>query len=258
MSAGIRSVNRAIDAVEEVVRRGQPVGVRELARTLGLKVQTLHNLVKTLAMRGYLAQDAATRAYYPGPRLFELSGQVVRGTDLARLATPFMEGLAGELGESVLLAMMQGREIVWAAHTLGTRTVIANLDHPSRRDAYNAATGRVLLAHAAPGVVRDYVRSHPTSRSASEHIRTRRDLDAELKRVRARGHAIIARRAADTISAVGAPIFDAAGSVPGALGISMPSSRFRGAHRRAVTHGLLQAAASLSAALGSSGSASQD
>ena len=251
MSNGIQSVNRALDIVEEIVRRSQPAGVCDLARTLGLKVQTLHNLVRTLASRGYLAQDAGTRAYLPGARLLETAGRVLRGVDLPRLAAPFMEGLAAELGETVLLATMHGSDIVWAAHALGTRTVIANLDHPGRRDAYNAATGRVLLAYAAPDVVKEYVRSNPPSRSVSEHIRTRRDLNAELKAVRARGHAIIERRDPDTISAVGVPVSDAVGAVPAALGISMPSSRFRAPHRRAVTHGLLKAASGLSSALGS-------
>ena len=249
MPAGIQSVERALDIVEHVAHQAEPTGVRELARTLGLKVQTTHNLARTLAMRGYLAQDAS-RAYVLGPRCFALGARAVQRIDLPQLATPFMDALAQELGESLVLAAMAGNELVWAAHSRGTRTVVANMDHPSAHDAYNCASGRVLLAYAPADDVEAYVRAHPFAESVSEHIRSRRDLAVETKRVRARGHALIVRKAGDTLSAVGAPVFDAAGAVSASLAISMPSPRFRGAHRRAVVDGVLDTARRISEAVG--------
>ena len=170
--------------------------------------------------------------------------------DLPQVATPFMAALAEGLDESVVLAVLAGNELLWAAHSRGSRTIVANMDHPDAHDAYNCASGRVLLAHASADDVKAYVRAHPFAKSVSEHIRSRRDLDAELQRVRKRGHALIVRRAADSLSAVGAPVFDATTRAHASVAISMPSPRFRGEHRRAVTDGLLDTARQVSEALG--------
>ena len=50
----IQSVDRAVTLLAEVAAHGAWVGVRELARSAGLKVPTAQNLLKTLAARGLL------------------------------------------------------------------------------------------------------------------------------------------------------------------------------------------------------------
>jgi len=250
MAPGVQSVARALQILETVAASAAGVGVRELARATKLKTPTTHGLIKTLAAEGYLCQDEATGKYGLGHKCFLLAGVCARARVLPGVAVPHMETLASDTGETVLLAMMRGRDIAWAAHTLGTRRLVANLEDYPPPDSYETVTGRVLLAFAPPDHLAEFLRAHPLSKSTGEHIRTRAELDEELEAIRKRGYAVIRRRRADSLSAVGAPIRNHAGSVVAAVGISMPSTRFRNPHLTTIVESVRRAADRISTELG--------
>jgi DNA-binding IclR family transcriptional regulator len=81
-------------------------------------------------------------------------------------------------------------------------------------------------------------------------IATRKELEAELERVRRSGHAEARDEREEGLSAIAAPVRDSRGDLAGILGVQGPSSRF---DRRAV-HGavaeLVAHATALSAELG--------
>ncbi len=250
MASGVQSVTRALWILEAVASAGAGVGVRELARNAGLKVPTVHGLVKTLAVEGYLCQEDTTGKYRLGHKWFSLAGACHRERTLPGVSVPHLERLASETGETVFLAMMRGRDIVWAAHAMGTRRLVANLEDYPPPDPYETVTGRTLLAFAPPDPLAEFVRAHPIEKSTGEQIRTRADLDEELTAIRARGYARIRRRQADSLSAVAAPVRNHAGAVIAAVGLSMPSARFRKPHLTTVLEGVCATASCISMELG--------
>lgn len=250
MASTVQSVTRALRILEAVAESASGIGVRELARNAELKVPTAHGLIKTLAAEGYLSQEESSGKYSLGHRCFALAGASSRTRTLPGVAVPHMERLASETGETVFLAMMRGRDIVWAAHAMGTRRLVANLEDYPPPDPYETVTGRTLLAYASPELLKEFVRAHPIAESTGEKIRTRDDLDEELQAIRRRGYAVIRRRQADSLSAVAAPVRNYTGAVVAAMGLSLPSSRYRGAHRTAVLEGVCAAARVVSKELG--------
>ena len=250
MATGVQSVVRAMRVLEAVTQAPAGVGVRELARSLGLKAPTVHGLIKTLAAEGYLCQDEQTGRYLPGLKFFVLAGACMRSRSLPAVAMPHMERFSADTGETVLLAMMQGGKVVWAAQALGTQRLVANLEDYPPVQPYETASGRVLLAYASGEALAAFVRDHPIAKSTGDQIRSRADLDRELAAVRERGYAIIRHRGADTLSAVAAPVRNHLGRVVAAVGLSMPSTRFCQPHLTRVLSGIQRAAASISLELG--------
>lgn len=70
----VQSLERGLAILEQVARRPEGVGVRELAGDLGLKAPTVQGLVNTLAACGYLAREVQPVRYRLGPALAALSG----------------------------------------------------------------------------------------------------------------------------------------------------------------------------------------
>ena len=250
MATGVQSVTRALRILETVAKSVSAVGVRELARDSGLKVPTAHGLIKTLATEGYLSQDEGTGKYSLGHKCFSLAGACSRARTLPGVAVLHMERLASETGETVFLAMMRGQDVVWAAHAMGTRRLVANLEDYPPPDPYETVTGRTLLAFATHDRLDEFVRAHPIAESTGEQISTRADLDEELCAIRRRGYAVIRRRQADSLSAVAAPVRNSMGAVIAAVGISLPSARFRKPHLTTVLEGVCTTARSVSRELG--------
>jgi IclR family acetate operon transcriptional repressor len=84
----------------------------------------------------------------------------------------------------------------------------------------------VLLAHAWPEIRDSYLRRHPPEPRTANTICERAALDAELEQIRARGYALDDEEFLEGVSCLAAPILER-GSIVAALGLSVPTERFR-------------------------------
>ena len=80
-SAGVRSVNLALDILEAVGFADEELGVTQIATRLHVAKGSVHRHLYTLVERGYLAQNPATSRYTIGPksRLLARLARVGRG-----------------------------------------------------------------------------------------------------------------------------------------------------------------------------------
>jgi len=226
MAGNVQAVTRALRILEAVADAGGVCGVRDLARRLDLKPPTIHGLMQTLAAQGYLERTGA--GYRLGFKCMQLAGAFFKDQPLRDVARPYMEELVERVGETVSLAVLGNSEVIWIAHALGTRNVVAA--HEQSAHPYETACGRVLLAHTPSEAVRDFIAHHPLGENAADDLRTLHDLERELRAIRRQGYAIFRGKGLDGSSAVAAPIHDHTGSIVGAIGVVMPSARFQGEH----------------------------
>jgi DNA-binding IclR family transcriptional regulator len=107
------------------------------------------------------------------------------------------------------------------------------------------ATGKVLLAFGnavlPPGQLRAY-----TPRTITD----RREFEAEVERVRRRGHADALGEREPDLNAIAAPVFSGRGDLTAIVGVQGPSSRFGREAMRAAVEPLRVRAAAVSRALG--------
>src|SRR5207248_4165041 len=90
----------------------------------------------------------------------------------------------------------------------------------------------------------------PLERFTPGTVVDRRELAAELERVRGQGYAEAAGEREPDLNAVAAPITGAHGELAAILGVQGPASRFRAEQMRRAVPLLLSRAAAVSAALG--------
>jgi DNA-binding IclR family transcriptional regulator len=200
----IQSVERALHLLTLLAAAGEPLGVREVARRSGLTVPTAQNLLKTLAASGFLHFDSRERNYRVGFAALLLADAADPMACIRNFAHPFVERLHRETRATVaLLAVWQGKPMVadWCEpeRGLAVRSCGRIVGNP-----FQLATGRMLLAW------------HPELAPEDAETQT------ILRQIRAEGCAVTENMGGSGIYAVAAPVFDACGRAPLALGCSTP------------------------------------
>ena len=230
----IQSVGRSLDILEALAASDKKgVGVLELGRRLRLKPSTVHNLLKTLLARGYVEQDEETRKYGLGPKCFELIRSRTIKRELIEVARAPMRNLSMKIRESVVLAVLLNKERVTIAQVDCDRIIKVNTDLFTKGGEYTTVTGKVLLTYLEDDELRQFISAKGFPKEKWDNINSFDALHKEIEKIRKSGYAERHIKN-EQASAVAAPIRDIRGRVIAALGVFLPSVRFKGIHRKEV------------------------
>ena len=251
----IQSVARAVDILEALGRSEQGLGVTELARQLGLKVPTTHNLLRTLSVRRYVAKDRTGQRYRLGFACGQIGRAYAQALRVPDLARPVIDALADRFNESVVVAMMEQGEIFFVARAAGDQMLAVNFEGSWVKTGYTSVCGRVLLAYLPGPELDAYVDAHPIEPGQIEDLPDREALERSLEQTRRDGH-LEYWRDNNAVLAIAAPIRDYTSAVVASVGVGIPGVRFKESEREATVGAVMKAARRLSAELGFSESSS--
>ena len=127
-------------------RQRGPVAARTIADQLGIPRSSVYHLLHAMAAHGFVVHLEAERRWGLGTAAFELAGGYARQQPLARLGRPLVASLADRTGESVHLAVMSGRDVVYIVEERAPRRPALVTDVGVRLPAHLTATGRAMLA----------------------------------------------------------------------------------------------------------------
>ena len=226
------------------------LGVTELARRLGLGKSTVHRLLATLAAEHLVEQNPQTGKYRLGLKVYELGALVSVHMDLHEAAIAHLHELRNRTGETVQLAVLDGREVVYVERLESSHTLrlFGRVGH--RNLAHCTSTGKVLLA-ALPDAALDRLLDGWTLEPKTPYTITDPEaLRAELDAVRARGYAENMNEAEIGVASVAAPVRGAAGDVVAALSVAAPVMRLDGKSVRTFAGMTVTAAEAVSRRLG--------
>lgn len=246
----VQSVKKALDLLSILVLEGpeEGIGLSELARRMGFPRSSVHHLLKTMTVCGFVAQrpDAT---YVAGPKCRRI-GRLnrLRFGESADLVLPVLRDFAEHARESIVMTSLAAGRRVEVAHV--------DCDQPIRVDRatveaggiYRLPTGRVLIAHADPDEVDDVIEINGWPDGTWQGIGSRDALEAACQAVREAGHAAVAPDGGDLVS-LAAPVWDREGAFVGALGTYAPRFRCGAEAQEKLLAALKRAAARLSRAL---------
>ncbi len=249
-TSSVQAVKRAI-AILKVFSSDEPeLGVSEISRRLGIPKSTVSRLLATLEEEGLVAQDPETGLYRLGVELIRLANSVHRFTDLKRIARPYMRKLAIDVGESVSIAVLQGRDVVNLDVYVPPGHLIKRIGWAGRlMPAYATAAGRAILAYL-PRDERKDVLSGPFQAYTSRTITDPARLRIELQRIRAQGYAMAFEELEEGLHAVSAPIFNYEGHVIASLSVSGPAYRLTPERMREIAPKVVETTLRISAEMG--------
>jgi DNA-binding IclR family transcriptional regulator len=207
--------------------RSQPrVRLSEASEHLGVAHSTAHRLLAMLAYHGFVRQEPDSRAYLAGPALVEIGLTAVRQLDIRRYARPVLEDLAGALGETVHLAVLEGSDVRYLDAVESSRALRVAARTGSVLAANCTASGKALLAELPDAEVSAmFAGQRALTALTRKSITTRPRLLAELRRVRHDGFALNFEESEEGVASVAVAIRGPQRVPVASLTVSAPVSR---------------------------------
>jgi len=225
LAAPATSLVKALHVLLALENSPEGRGVTEIARALGLPKSAVHRLLVTFQACGFVQQQPETSRYTLGPVLARLG---LRAADLftpRRVALPYLEALAHEVGATIFLGILcEDRMLVVAkvehnqvqriAPELGTTV-------PLRQ----TALGQVWLAFC-PTAQHDTLLATlvPPDRSVPAE-RALATLRQELATVAQQGFAVSLELWLPDLCGLAVPVWNRRRELIAALAVAMPRSR---------------------------------
>lgn len=220
--AGVQSLGRAFAILEEVARHREGIGLAELSKLVGLHNSTTFHLAKTMVSLGYLRQEKDSKRYRVGRPLFALAASALDEIEMVNLATPILEDLSRETGESAHFAVRMGDAVVVIARTSGPGAFQLTDRVGVVRPAHCTALGKIILASLRPDQLKRFLERVDLKPATEKSITDVPVLLREIADIRRTGVAFDDGEFNPEVRCVAVPVMDFTGQVIGALGISGP------------------------------------
>lgn len=221
--AVVKSADRTLVILELLA--GGRHRLSEIAERLRLPMSSVHGLLGTLVYRGFAEFDPASKTYRLGLKAWTVGQGYTGHRDIVGLATPLMERLAEQTGETVQLSRLDGLDNVYIAIAESPQPMKLVSAVGMRLPAYTTGLGKALLGALPDDELRERL-SGVTLRGFTEHTITEVPrLLAELERIRAQGYATDDEEYIVGCRCVAMPIHDHAGEVLAAMSVSAPTPR---------------------------------
>lgn len=191
-----------------------PAPLTAFAASTGLPKSTTHRLLTTLCRRQY-ARVLPDGRYAFGSMSFRLAG-AMPGIALE------LEFLRAEIGETINLGMLVGRDVQYVARALSEQALRWGIDIGHRVPCYCTGMGKAIMAFR-PDVRYD---PHELLARTGATVVDPGSLDEDLRLVRERGFSIDDEEFMSGVICIGVPVAGASGLVIGALSASGPAVRF--------------------------------
>jgi DNA-binding IclR family transcriptional regulator len=244
----VQSVDRALTVLALLARHGE-LGVTELAALLDVHKSTAFRLVTTLEQHELVEQLTGRGKYRLGVGVLRLAGATTARLDIVQRSRPVTRRLAEELGETVNITVLSGRDALYLDQAAVTPGLQSHNWVGQRIPLHATSNGKVLLAH-----VSDELFAELTALPLHQFTdRTTTDvpvLKAQVEAARRNGYAIAVDELEIGLTAVAAPITGSDGEVAGSVSASGPTFRIPADRVTDVTAKVVEAGRQISRRLG--------
>jgi len=248
-----QSLERGLRLVETVAANGALTSLAEAARRTGLHRSTAHHLLQTLVSLGYLRQDGETRGYELAAKPFQLTGRTWSPEQLAMIAQPCLAELTRRSGEGSSFSVYRDGSVTVVAKREHDGPVRVVQDVGARRPLHCTAVAKAILPWLPAPELAGLVARMRFARHTPKTIVTRAAFQAELRRIRASGHAVDDEEHIEGIRCIAMPVFGHTGQVLGSICTLGPKSRMTYQRLRDLRGLVGQLAGQLSSRLGYDG-----
>ena len=212
MSERSKTVDQALALLREL-SAGGPGSASQLATRLTVNRTSTYRLLTSLEDAGFVRRDA-DGDWQLGLALLDLAGDVE--ADVRRVARPVLDDLAHAIGETVVLSVPDGEDVVAVEQSIGERHPV-RIDYRAgfRHRQTRAAHGRAYLAFCDTEHVRRTIAAEPEPERAQQL----------LDETRAAGFASSHDELQLGASGCAVPVWGEGGRVVAALGVVAPVGR---------------------------------
>ena len=218
----VQSLERGLAVIRAFDADSPELTLSDVARSTGLTRAAARRFLHTLVELGYVRTDG--RLFSLRPRVLELGYAYLSSLSLPELALPHMEHLVEQVHESCSLAVLDSGEVVYVARVPTKRIMSVAISVGTRFPAYATSMGRVLLAHADPGWLDEYLSSVSMQQLTRRTITDPAKLRGVLARIRSQGFSLVDQELEEGLRSMAVPVHNS-GAVVAAMNVSAHISR---------------------------------
>jgi IclR family acetate operon transcriptional repressor len=227
-----------------VLARHGDLGVTEISSALDVHKSTVSRLLGTLEARGLVEQASHRGRYRLGYGVVQLAEGVSKKHDMNVVSRTVCSALAEDVGETVNVAVHEGRAIVTIDQVMGSSSVTTVNWVGQHNAMHSTSAGKVFLANMPRAELRTYL-DEKLEPFTEFTIVDPAVMESELAAVRDAGYARTIDEQEVGLTAVAAPIRALDGRVIAALVVSGPTFRVKDAIPE-IAERVLSAAAEIS------------
>ncbi len=219
MESSVRVADRIFSLLEHVAYAPAPLSLTELSNELDLSKSTVHRLLQTLVLRGYM-EKRSNGTYRLGGKFIELAGYHINSLELQTEATPYLSLLYSQLDLSVHLGVLEGYKLSYITKLdrFPTAKNFAKVGYET--PAYCSSIGKCLLAALSGDEIEEYLQTHTFRRFTENTITDAQTFLSHLRTVRVHGYAMDKEEYQTDHRCVAVPIYDYRGGAIAAVGVS--------------------------------------
>lgn len=247
------TVNRVIRLLAALADGPESTTVGQLAQMTDLPTSTVHRLLQLLRDEGVVQQEMNSHTYVIGAEFYRISSRVASSLKLDTVARPFLESLAGQFDETILLGqhLPTRHAYHFIARADGTDVLQYRIQlHRPLALAWGAA-GKAILAFLPEDQIEETFALHGPSPISGAPLPHLDDISSELARIRQQGYCATNAETLRGARGIAAPIFGPAGVI-GSICLASPKERLPHEAISQVASSLIAEARRLSRLLGAS------
>lgn len=218
-------MNLSIDSAFAILReigKNPDQNLSEIARNLGFTKPRTMRMLRSLEQLSAV-QKSKNGGFKLGTTMLLLGTAASDQLDLVRAASPLLEKLATQIGETVQLRIRDGIEAVCVAKFEPPRDLRVNAVIGRRRPIY-AGSSKLFLAFGWPELVRQVMSAELTG-VTERTITSHRLLKTNLDKIRAQGFCLSFGEVSNHICSAAVPILGIDGVALAVINVSAPQFR---------------------------------
>ncbi|MDF2670785.1 MAG: iclR helix-turn-helix domain protein [Paenibacillus sp.] len=216
----IQALDRALKIVDLFTEATPLLKITEISERMGLHKSTVHSLLKTLQLHGYIDQDADSGKYRLGLTYLVKSGLLLGSMDIRTAALPYLKKVSSQTGQTVHLVILDGREGVYIEKVEGELAAIRYSRIGRRVPLHSSAVGKVLIAFREQEALVKLLSGYDFTAQTKYTITDYALFLNELAKVRSRGYAVDDQENELGVRCAAVPVRGYGGGVAAAISIS--------------------------------------
>lgn len=219
-------VSERIFQTIEVLANTGPIGLLSLSKELSLNKSTVHRILTSLIILGYVKQDEETAKYSLSFKLCEIANQVLGKIDAVEIAKPYLKHLAALSGETVHLVQLDGIHAVYIDKVESFANSVRMVSKVGKHiPLYCSGVGKALLSAMDEEAVAKIWENSEIIRLTEHTITDYDSLLAQLQETKRCGYALDLEENELGVRCIAAGVKDYTGKTLYAFSISAPISR---------------------------------
>lgn len=167
---------------------------------------TAYRMLYTMETLGLIHYNATNLTYCLGMKMFEYGGIVSERLNVINVASPYLSALHHNTGLSVLLAILEGNNLVY----IDRRITVEGNGYTSTigrfRSPHYGALGKVLMAYLDEPTIRRILETTPLSEYTAYSVTETEAFLEQLRSIKEQGYFIDNEEVILDVTAVAAPI----------------------------------------------------